>query len=240
MKNISIYVLLLCCIAGFIIALPSAVHPEVFVYDDIVLNNEEIMLRAETKGVYFSKGGQVVEFFINGKSAGSALSGGDGVAFKPFKPRKSGINNILAKSKKDRGSGIIFSLNKGSSVILIDVEGSLLSASFSKEPIEKSRNAIKNIMKKHPVVYVHAGILGLRSIKEWLRKNKFPESAVVPWDMGSVFSELRKKNLKIKAVIGSQTFIESADEFKPKAFSFDEAGNAEKVKDWNEIERKLR
>ena len=41
-----------------------------------------------------------------------------------------------------------------------------------------------------------------------------------------MFEEADKKGLKIKFVIGGKTVIESAKEFKPKAFSFDEVEGA--------------
>lgn len=223
-------------IAGF----PAVAFAKVFVHDSIALKREEIMIKAETKGRYFAKGGQMVEFFVDGKSIGSVLSGGDGFAYKSFIPRKYGLHVIVAKYGKDKDRGIILSLRKGSRIVFIDVVGSLLSSPFSKKPPEKSREAVKNIIKKYPVVYLHIGFIGTKSIKEWLRKNKFPESAVLPWQMGAIFDDLNKKGLKIKAIIGSQTVIESAGEYKPRAFSFDEFDDVEKVNDWKEIEEKLK
>ena len=63
---------------------------------------------------------------------------------------------------------------------------------------------------------------------------------MLPWTEGNVFEEADKKGLKIKFVIGGKTVIESAKEFKPKAFSFNEVEGAEEVKDWEEIGKKMR
>jgi len=219
---------------------PVITSAEIFVHDGIALNGEEISIKAETKGRYFSKGGQMVNFFVNGKSIGNALSGGDGFAYKSFTPRTSVPNMVVAKYGKDSDRGVIMSLKKGKRIVFVDVEGSLLSSPFSKEPIEKSRDVIKAIIKKYPVVYLHTGVIGIKSIREWLRKNKFPESAVLPWEMGSLFNDLNKKGIKIKAVIGSPAVIESAVDYKPVAFTFDESDYAEKVKDWKEIGKKLK
>ncbi|MEW6109636.1 MAG: hypothetical protein AB1632_10785, partial [Nitrospirota bacterium] len=216
-----------------------AAFAEIFVHDNIAAKREEIMLKAETKGRYFSKGGQIVEFSVDGRSIGRVLSGGDGYAYKPFRPFKYGLHLVAAKYGKDKDTGHILSLRKGSRIVFIDVEGSLLSTPFSKEPIKKSSDTIRKIIKKYPVVYLHAGVIGTRSIREWLKKNRFPESVVLPWDMGSIFDEIIKKGFKIKAIIGSQAVIESAGEYKPLAFSFDEFDSAENVKNWTQIERKL-
>ncbi|GFP33527.1 hypothetical protein HKBW3S42_01864 [Candidatus Hakubella thermalkaliphila] len=55
-----------------------------------------------------------------------------------------------------------------------------------------------------------------------------------------MFEEADKKGLKIKFVIGGKRVIESAKEFKQKAFSFGRVEGAEEVKDWEEIGKKMR
>ena len=50
-----------------------------------------------------------------------------------------------------------------------------------------------------------------------------------------LFDEANKKGLKIKAIIGRQSVIESAQEYKPQSFSFEEAEDVVVVKDWEEI-----
>lgn len=221
-------------------ACPSKAFAQVFIHDTIALIREETMLTAETTGRYFSKGGQMVEFFVSGKSKGKVLSGGDGIAYKAYTPLAYGPHILAAKSGKHRDKGILIALSKRSRVVFVDVEGSLLSSPFASKPVAKSREIIKKIMKKYPVVYLHTGALGIKPIKEWLRENEFPESAVVPWQSGNVFNSLNKKGIRIKAVIGSNAFIESAADYKSAAFSFDELTDAEKIKRWEEIGRKLR
>ncbi|OGW26205.1 MAG: hypothetical protein A2X59_01830 [Nitrospirae bacterium GWC2_42_7] len=224
----------------FIIVSVSVSFAEVVLYDNIGLTREEITITVETKGRYFSKGGEVVRFVAEGKSIGNALSGGDGFAYRLFTPKKTGITQISVIYGKNRDTGIILSLRKGSSIVFVDVEGSLLSDSFSRKPIEKGREAIQNIIKKYPVVYLHSGTLGTKSIKQWLKKNSFPESAVMSWDNGSLFRDLKEKGFRLKAIIGSQAVIESAAEYKPLALSFDEFEGATHVKDWKEIEKRLK
>ncbi len=225
---------------AFIALFPSKALAQVFVHDAIELKGKETMLTAETSGRYFSKGGQMVEFFVSGKTIGRVLSGGDGIAYKAFTPRTHGTHIITAKSGKHLDRGILISLRRGSRVVLIDVEGSLLSSPFASKPVAKSKDVIKKIMKKYPVAYVHTGALGIKPIKEWLRENDFPEAAVVPWQAGNIFSDLSRKKLKIKAVIGNTAFIESAADYKPEIFSFEELTDAEKIKKWEEIGRQLR
>jgi hypothetical protein len=237
MKKIPIFAIsLFLPFAGF----PAPASSSVLVHDSIALKSEEIMINAETKGRFFVKGGQVVEFFVNGKSIGRVLSGGDGSAYKSFIPRKYGLHEIIVKYGNDKDRGVILSLRKGSRLVFIDIEGSLLINPFSKEPIDKGREAIKKIIKKYRVVYLQTGFTGVKLVKEWLKKEKFPESVVLQWLNGEIFHDLNEKGLKIRAIIGSQQVIESARDYKPKAFSFDDFDDAENVKDWDEIEKKLK
>jgi hypothetical protein len=223
-----------------VIALPASADAEIFVNDAVALSREEILIKAETKSGYFAKGGKIVEFFVNGKSIGSVLSGGDSIAYKTFKTGRPGMYTVLARSGKDIGSGVILVLKKGSALVFIDIEGSLLATPFAKKPVKSSREVIRRIMNSYPVVYLHTGNIGISAVREWLRQNRFPVSAVMSWQMGDIFAALNKKGLKIKAVIGSQTVIDSANEYKPEFFGFNEEDSSKNLKTWQDIEKKLR
>lgn len=218
---------------------PATVLSDVIIHDMISVKGEKVMLTAETKGKLFAKGGEVVEFFVDGKSIGRSLSGGDGFAFREFMPSKNGRYQITAKSGRDEGNGLLLSLKKGDRIIFVDVEGSLFEGLFSKNPKTGSQKIIKNFSKRFPVVFLKTGLIGTKAIKSWLRENKFVDLPVIPWRQGAIFDETNEKGLKIKAVIGSQSVIESAKTYRHKSFSFEETEDAEEVKDWEEIGRKL-
>lgn len=219
---------------------PATLLSEVLIHDMIVLKGEETMLKAETRGKFLSKGGEVVEFFINGKSIGKSLSGGDGFAFKQFKPLKVGKCQVTVKSGKEEGKGLLLSLRKGDAILFIDVEGTLREGVFSVKPKKGSQETIKKLSSRFPVVYLQTGFLNTKAIKAWLKQNGFKDLPVIPWNQGMIFDEIQEKGLKIKAIIGSQSLIESGKVYKPRAFSFEEAENAEEVKDWEEIGKKLK
>jgi hypothetical protein len=219
---------------------PVGVQSEIVIHDMVVPAGKEVMLRAEVKGKLFRKGGVVVEFFVDGKLIGKGLSGGDGIAFKQVAPSATGLHQIKAKSGSDEGIGVLFSLRKGSRIVFIDIEGSLIEK-FSGKPKQGSNRAVKIIQNKFPVVFLHTtGFLNLKSIKEWLKKNDFPELPVIQWKQGLAFSDLHDEGFKIKAIIGSPDVIGSAKEYKPLAFSFEETEDAGEVRDWEEIGKKLK
>jgi len=223
-----------------IFVFPAFALSDVIVQDSVVPVGKETMIKAEVKGKLFSKGGEMVEFFVNGKSIGKSMSGGDGLAFKQFVPSVTGMYQIKAKSGIDEGRGLLLSLRKGSGIVFVDVEGSLMEK-FSNNPKQGSQKVIKDIQKKFPVVLLHTtGFLNIKSIKEWLKKNEFLELPVLPWKQGSVFDDLHDEGFKMKAIIGSPDVIYSAKEYKPLAFTFEETEDAVEVKDWEEIGKKLK
>jgi hypothetical protein len=227
------------CFTIVLCVLPASALSGVAVDDTVALKGEKVMLRAETRGRLFSKGGELVEFFVDGKSIGKTLSGGDGVAFKAFTPVTTGLRQISVKSGENEDDGVLLSLKKGSSIVLFDVEGSLLQGLFSWKPRPGSQKAIKEILKRFPAVYLCTSFVGVRPIKGWLEENEFPKLPVLPWRQGAIFDEIAKKDVKIQAIVGSPKVTDSVKEQKIRVFSFEASAGAEEIKDWETLSRKF-
>ena len=221
-------------------AFPDKAQSGVIVFDTIAPKGEKVILRAETRGRIFSRGGQLVEFFIDGKSLGKTLSGGDGVAFKPFLPLHEGLYQISGVSGEEEHEGLLLALRKGSGIVFIDVEGSLWEGFISRKPRHESRTAVETIYEKFPIAFLQTGFLGLQACKTWLEENEFPDGPVVPWREGAIFDEIVEDDLKIKAIIAAPKVIESAQAHKPLSFCFQQVDHAEWVKDWEEISDRLK
>ena len=219
---------------------PSEAVSLVFVYDTVALKGQEVMLRAETRGTLLSKSGEVVEFIVDGRSIGKNLSGRDGFAVKGFIPARTGLYKINVRSGDDKDSGILLALERKTRIVFIDVAGSLLEGPFGEKERPESRKAITKIQKRFPIVYLLKGLLSVEAIRTWLKKNNFPVAPVLPWGQGEVFREIRERDLQIKAIVGGPEVIESAQMYKPRAFSFDSVEDAEVVENWGEIEKKLK
>ncbi len=219
---------------------PDAAISRVLVYDEVTLKDREVMLRAETRGTLLSKGGEVVEFIVDGRSIGKNLSGRDGFAVKGFIPARTGLHKINVRSGDDKDSGVLLALERKMRIVFIDVAGSLLEGPFGEKEKPESRKAIIKIQKRFPIVYLQKGILSVGALRSWLKKNNFPVAPVLSWGQGEVFRDIRERDLQIKAIIGGPEVIESAEMFKPLAFSFDSVEDAEVVENWREIEKKLK
>lgn len=212
---------------------------EIFVHDTVAVKGKPLMLTAETGKAFFPKGGEMVEFFVEGESIGGSLSGGDGFAYREFIPSRKGLYRIKVKSMDTEAEGLLLSLEKGDGVVFIDAEGGIGNAPFLIKHREGSRKAIKRISERFPIVYLHTGALGMSIIKKRLKGYGFPEAPLVPWRAGDIFDEIGESGINIKAVIGGPSVIESAREYKPKSFSFEEVEGAKEVEGWEEIPKEI-
>jgi len=219
---------------------PLGALSEVIVHDMVVPEGKRVMLRGETKGKLFSKGGEVIEFFVDGKSLGSTLSGGDGLAFRQFVPPGPGLYHVTARSGNEKGKGVILALRKKTGIVFIDLEGSVLGGPFSGRSMSGSQKVIKEINRRFPVVYIQTGFAGIKMLKESLKENGFTPSPVVAWNNGAIFDDIYERGFTIKAIIASPHIIQSAMKYHPLAFSFQSADDAVEVKDWEEIRKRLK
>lgn len=216
------------------------VSAEIIVHDMVIVKNEKVLLKAETKGKFLHKGGELVEFFIDGKTIGKTLSGGDGFAYREFTSSKTGMHKITVKSTNYEASGILLILSKGSKIVFVDFEEGLLEGKLlKKNPKDGSQSAIKEINKRYPVIILQTGLISKQMIREWIKKHGYMDLPITAWDSGDIFEELVQKGIIIKAVIGSNAVIDSASKYKPLSFSFTKKEGSEQVSRWDEIRRKL-
>lgn len=235
----------MCRLSACLLVLPlllfsSPILADVYVYDAVALQGEEVRLKAETRGTVFIKGGELVEFFVDDDSLGKNLSGGDGAAYRFYKASRPGLKNIRAVSRNMAGTAYLLVLKPGAGVVAIDVEGSLLQEGFMSPGRPESRKSLESIAKRYPLIYLQSGETNLKAVRYWLERNEYTGAPLLTWDGGTVFDTLAKKGVKIRAVVGSPAVIESAVKHKPEAFSFEPVKGAVRLKSWKELEEKLK
>jgi len=235
----------MCRLSACLLVLPlllfsSPIQADVYVYDAVALQGEEVRLKAETRGTVFIKGGELVEFFVDDASLGKNLSGGDGTAYRFYKASRPGLKNIRAVSRNMAGTGFLLVLKPGAGVVAVDVEGSLLQEGFMSPGRPESRKALESVAKRYPLIYLQSGETNLKAVRYWLERNEYTGAPLLTWDGGTVFDTLTKKGVKIRAVIGGPVVIESAVKHKPEAFSFEPVKGAVRLKSWKELEEKLK
>jgi|GEM_PF-292793 len=228
-------------ILGIVGIFPLPCNGAVFVDDGLCVVNRETMLKAKTKKGIFSRGGVIVEFFINGRSIGKALSGGDGIAYKTYTFNKRGLKKIEARLEKGRveeaGIAKILCLEKGEEILLIDVE-TLRINPFSSLPMKYSKDVLKRLSRKFPIVYVQTGLGSRKKIEEWLSKNGYPSAPLLGLYEG-LFSDILDLGLRIRAVVGTEKVVEMALSHGLRAITFEDIEGTVEVNSWLEIEKRL-
>lgn len=221
-----------------LVLFPIPSHAEVVVNDDVAVVGEPVMLAARTKGLIMPRGGEIVEFIIDGTPFGRNLSGGDGWAYREFVPDDEKLYRITASSGGETGAANLLALKKGRGIVFIEVSGSLLKDPLSRIPIEGSREAVERIGKRNPVVYLYTGLPGV-AVKAWLDEHEYPAAPLLGWQSGMVFDYVTEKGLRVMVVVGSAEVVESALEYKAKLFTFQTSDEAEEVDSWEEVEKLL-
>jgi hypothetical protein len=229
----------LCLCSWILICLPVEVRAEVQVYDDIVAKGTSVMLRAETKGKFFKEGGKVVEFIVDGDSIGRTLSGGDAIAYQEYYIDRAGLLQITVKSGDEEDKGLVLSVYKGEGVLFIHVESSLFESVLSKRPSEGSLEAIDRISRKFHMAYLTSLPVGSGLLRKRLREIGFNDAPLIEFDGGRAFSDIARRGLKVKAVIGDSQVVSAAIEHSADVYSFREVEGAKEVRNWKEMEEIL-
>jgi hypothetical protein len=213
---------------------------EVRVLDGLALKGSPYMISVTTGGIVLPKGGELVEFFVNDRSIGRNLSGGDGRAFREYTPHERGLHVISAVSGGQKGRGMLLALEKGESIVFIDIEGGLPEGIFPMKPGDGAQAAIELISERFPIVYLQTLVPDKSLLSAWLGKHGFQDAPILRWDGGDIFDDVTGYGLKVRAVIGSPAVIESAAGYTESLFSIREADGAEKIGDWKDLGGKIR
>ncbi len=221
-----------------LLSFPIPAHAGVVVNDEVAVVGKPVMLAARTKGLIMPRGGEIVEFIIDGTPFGRNLSGGDGWAYREFVPQSEKLYRITASSGGETDTGNLLALRKGRGIVFVDVRGSLLKNPLSRTPMEGSREAVERIGKRSPVVYLYTDLPGV-AVKAWLDEHEYPEAPLLGWQNGRVFDYVSGKGLRVMVVVGSAGVVESALEYKAKLFTFETFDEAEEVDSWEEVEKRL-
>ena len=112
--------------------LPSAQGMSaVIAYDNVTTVGTPVFLKVLTKGVIFPDGGRLVEFFLDEKSLGKNLTGGDGYGYRKHTPKRPGLMKLNVRSKGESGSGWLLVAKKRENVVFIEIERGFKDAALS-------------------------------------------------------------------------------------------------------------
>jgi L-rhamnose mutarotase len=222
---------------GFLFLSATPCLSAVIVYDQVTTVGTPVYLKVLTKGLFFAEGGRLVEFYLDDKSIGKNLTGGDGYGYKKYTSRRAGIIKVNARSKGESGSGLLLVMKKSEKAVLIEIESGFKDAFISQTAASADRRALKKLFKEYRVIYFsrYSRYVGIRATKDWLDKFEFPAAPVLTWRGPQMLNALKARGVHLYAIIGSAEIIGQATEYIERRYTFEQTQNEKTVKDWQEI-----
>lgn len=215
--------------------LPSAQGlSAIITYDNVTTVGTPVFLKVLTKGVIFADGGRLVEFFLDEKSLGKNLTGGDGYGYRKYTPKRPGLMKLNARSKGESGSGLLLVVKKREKVVFIEIESGFKDAFISEIAAGASRRAVERMMKNYRIVYL-SRYTGVRAARDLLDEGELPEAPVLRWEGAKMLSALKKRGIQLYGIIGSAGLIAESEEHIDRRYTFEKTQNGQTVKDWEEI-----
>lgn len=226
-------------LACVFLVLPAARSPgAVIVYDRVTTVKTPVYLKVLTKGKIFADGGRLVEFYLDDKSLGKNLTGGDGYGYRKYVPRRAGTFKVRATSDGESGNGLVLVMKKSDKAVLIEIEGGFKDAYISDIAAGASRQAVKQLLKKYRVIYL-SRTTGVKMARNWLDEMAFPDAPVLRWRGAQTLNALKEKGIQLYAIIGAAGVIAAAADHVEKRYTFDETKNGQTVNDWHELMTEL-
>jgi len=211
---------------------------DVVVLDRVTTVKTPVRIIVLTKSRFFAAGGRLVDVYLDDEHLKRILTGGDGYGYLKYTPGSPGFKRIKVRSNSESAEGLLLVMTKKDRAIVIEVEEGFKTAVFSDEIKQNSLKAIKTLVKTYKIIYLsrYAGksITGI-----WLEKQGFPGSVILSWRGPKTLTGLKKKGIKLNAIIGSATVLSEVAGEVENRFSFEKTKDGTTVKDWNEIVKHL-
>ncbi len=209
----------------------------VVVYDDVSSVNKTLKLKAITKGKFFTEGGKLVKFYMNGKHIGTTLSGGDGFAFMKYLSSSPGTKSLKVETGDGADEGMLLITDSNDKVILIAIEATLFEPIFQLKPTKEGKDVLKQLSDKFRIIYLST-LMGITNSRKWLKNNGFPLSPVLKWEGTEMLAELQERGIPLFAIVASADIISEIPDMKKK-FTFEETEEGIVLKDWKDLLKKL-
>jgi hypothetical protein len=235
LKNTYLFVFLVC---GWLVLPATRSLGAVIVYDRVTTVNTPVYLKVLTKGKIFADGGRLVEFFLDDKSLGKNLTGGDGYGYRKYLPQRAGIIKVRATSDGESGNGLVLVMKKSDKAVLIEIEGGFKDAFISEIAAGAGRQAVEALLKNYRVIYLSRNT-GIRMARNWLDEKSFPDGPVLRWRGTQTLSALKGKGVHLYAIIGAAGVIDAAADHIEKRYTFDKTQKGQTVNDWHELMKEL-
>ena len=188
------------------VTLVSRESAELIASDVLAQPKQTVLLSARlVKTRFFMQtglGGEPVEFLVDGRSIGQAMTGGDGWARKEFVPKKKGVLEFtvrLAHGKRVKAqsyTAMIGSADRTRPIVLVELAATMMHVEKPKfgpfdlsafgqthgslpNPMPGASDALTDVSKRAALLYLFVGSASQSpDVHEWLAEHAFPSGPV--------------------------------------------------------------
>jgi hypothetical protein len=217
-------------------------HPAaagVLVFDAATAVGTPVVIKIQTRGKVFSAGGQRAEVSVDKAVVDSILTGADGFGYLKYVPARPGVLAITARSGEEAGRGFLLAAGPEDPVLVVEIDGPIRQLPKLTSPVDDAADSLRSLSSAFRIVYV-AGMLGPAVDRAWLASVDMPESVVLSGKKDGLLKRLKVKGIDLRAVVGSQALLDAAKTRVPHRFGFETDEKDLRVKNWKELEKKLR
>jgi hypothetical protein len=222
-----------------LLLLPLNVFAGVAVPDMIIPEGKSIQLSARAKKGFFSQGGTLVEFSVDGKTLGKTLSGGDSIAYMEYLPESSGIHEILVTSKDETGRGSLLVVTGRDQLLFVDVREALFADPLGGTMREGALDALSELSETYRIVYLRSGLYPRVLMKEWLHEKGFKKALLLNLGNGRIIKKIKSDGIKVSAVVAGPEAAVILKREDVLVLSFEKVDGTTKVDSWLDVEKAL-
>lgn len=216
---------------------PVCAHAGLVFFDNVTTTHTPVYMKVLTRGVLRAEGGRRVEVYAGNRPIGRILSGGDGYGFLQIVPGKAGLKVYEARMEGARDTARLLTMEKNEGAILFELEA-LRRHFFSKSGLGDAQKALNKLNEHFKIVYL-TRLIGVSLAERIITAYDFPRSAVIDWRGKASLENLKRRHVRLDAVVGSADTVSAARGAVAGRFTFDETTDGTPVKDWQDLLRKL-
>lgn len=228
-----------CILLLFWLVSIKPVHSAVYIFDDVAALKEPIQLMVLTKGRLFPAGGKLIDVYLDGDHLGRIMSGGDGYGFIKYIPQNVGMHKVRVVSEGSEDAGMVLVPGQKLKTLCVEVETGLGRSFFGPKSKVGMAAVLMELRQRYTLIYL-SRFFGPINARKTLHKAGCPRAVTIRWLGAETFDELRRKGLRLDAVIASAEVLSEAVDYVENRFAFEETEDGTMVENWEALARALK
>jgi hypothetical protein len=218
--------------------LAAAAAGGVSLFDQLTTPGKPIYLTLRTHRGPLPLGGARGTLWIDERRIGEVLTGSDGYGYLKHTATATGTFELTARVADDVAQARLRVVDANDPTILFEMEA-LLWQLLRNDRENTARRVLKQVAADFELVYL-CGLMGSKMARQFIRKHALPDRVILVGKDRNQMARLKKRGIRIFAVVGSAAFAGAARDFSARRLSFDKSPQARQVRNWDDLLTHLR